>query len=173
MVISGIRFPGVTVIGQFVSAAAVLFVIAYSAAASAQEAGPLVPPGAAEQVNRTVETTTINAADPADQTNALFGHNLIINDSPGLPSRIIFTFQGGKPQIVRALIVLDERLLIVPLTYREQTKDFRGLFPTPQTSLQYQFQVLPADGKALMSNVFYRQCTVCCKQRRTAPAASC
>jgi hypothetical protein len=85
-----------------------------------------------------------------------FNHQLSLNPVPSLPGVITFVGQegGGRYRTVRALLVLDGELLAVSLVSGGDGKTHRGSFPTPKSSLSYQFQVLTDDGGSLLSDSF-------------------
>ena len=86
--------------------------------------------------------------------NADYSHNLVLSPYTSLPSYVIFRFKKEKPLMVRGLFTLDGRLLVVPLSYRLKSNDFRASFPTPSESLEYQFQAVFSDGEMQLSEKF-------------------
>ena len=107
---------------------------------------------AAEQEPATA-TPAIGISAEGKAREAQFSHNLLLNTHPGVPSKLIFRFSGVKPKSVRAIMLLDGNLLVVPLSYIDKQGNFRGSFPTPRESLSYQFQA-SLEGTTLLSGMF-------------------
>ncbi len=116
---------------------------------------PRATPAAAAGVASTVapNSATLLAPD-GSQEQAEFSHNLVLSPYAGLPSYVIFRFAKEKPILVRAIFVIDGRLLVIPLSFREKSNDFRGSFPAGFESLNYQFQAAFSDGRTLLSERF-------------------
>lgn len=55
---------------------------------------------------------------------------------------------------IRALMVLDGRLLTLPLRYDQHFDAFVAQLPTPKDSLQYQFQLIRKDGSTILSDTY-------------------
>lgn len=89
-------------------------------------------------------------------------HRLVLNPVAGLPSRITLKLPPvEKDAVVRALLVLDGKLLTLPLKRDGASSEFIGEFPTPFTSLGYQFQVLGKDDGSSRLSSFYRARASC------------
>lgn len=80
-----------------------------------------------------------------------------------LPASITFVPDrdlGANVEQVRALLVLDGELIAVKLQKDLQPgnsgagPEFRGMFPSPNATLTYQFQIILQGGKAELSNRF-------------------
>jgi hypothetical protein len=80
-----------------------------------------------------------------------------------LPANITFVPEGdvgSSIDQVRAMLVLDGELLAIKLQKDSQPKtrnegpEFRGVFPTPNETLTYQFQIMYKNGKAELTNRF-------------------
>lgn len=78
-----------------------------------------------------------------------------------LPANITFVPEGDSGGVisqVRAMLVLDDELLVIglkedpQLQSRSQGPEFRGVFPTPAQTLTYQFQITYKNGKAELTN---------------------
>jgi hypothetical protein len=84
-----------------------------------------------------------------------FGHSAVVNPVQNLPSTISFVNSSGAVVTkVRALLVLDGELIIVPLRYESEFQAFRGTFPTPAVSGTYQFQVLLSNKRSITTETF-------------------
>lgn len=88
-----------------------------------------------------------------------FNHKLNLNALAQLPSVIELdpptdTDVRTNMSQVRALMVIDDRLLTLPLRYDGAFDAFVAQFPTPRTSLQYQFQLIRKDGGTILSELY-------------------
>lgn len=83
-----------------------------------------------------------------------FEHSLTLHPYRGLPSEIAFRPRDRRPSSVRGIFVLDGFLLVVPFRYEPLKRVYLGSFPTPKTSLRYQFQMMFKNGKSILSEVF-------------------
>lgn len=85
-----------------------------------------------------------------------FSHQVSINPIPPLPGVITFIGQEGGTRYkqVRVLLVLDGELLTIPLVAGGDGTSYRAVFPTPKTTMSYQFQVITDDGGARLSETF-------------------
>lgn len=81
-----------------------------------------------------------------------FSQRVTLNPIWGLPSLLSLVVDDPK-QITqaRALMVIDGELLAVPLRYHEPSQAFRGIFPTPEQTLSFQFQLIFSSGKSALS----------------------
>lgn len=69
-----------------------------------------------------------------------FQERVSLNPIPGLPGQIELTTENLRLERVRALLTIDDRLLVIPL--RSEGKGaFRGIFPTPKKRMVFQFQL--------------------------------
>ena len=97
----------------------------------------------------------------AAAASAPFRQLISFSQVPGLPAQIEFHSDDLHIDRVRALLTIDDMLLVIPLKSLGAGV-FRGIFPTPKSKLVYQFQVSRSDGKTeLTKRVEARQsCTL-------------
>lgn len=103
----------------------------------------------AQAENISLDSTITDAA-------LAFPHQLKLNSIAGLPSEITITLSPQKELVahVRALFVLDGKLLVIPFGKSGEDSLYHGTFPTPTDSLHYQFQFISVKGKSTLSPVF-------------------
>jgi len=84
-----------------------------------------------------------------------YSHKISINPVTGLPGLIaIRTIKSSTLAQIRALLILDSRLVVLPLSYYQSTRIFGGEFPTPAESLKYQLQFTFTNGKSVLSDTY-------------------
>ncbi|MCB0344088.1 MAG: hypothetical protein KDD66_03180 [Bdellovibrionales bacterium] len=88
-----------------------------------------------------------------------FNHKLNLNSMAQLPSIVELDMPTDSDirtnmAQIRALMVLDGRLLTLPLRYDQHFDAFVAQLPTPKDSLQYQFQLIRKDGSTVLSDTY-------------------
>ncbi len=85
-----------------------------------------------------------------------FRHDTSLATLPGLLGKVSFAPREHLDRIhqVRAFLLIDSQLLVVPLRFDATNEVFVGSFPTPKESLRYQFQLVYRNGKSLVSETF-------------------
>ena len=100
---------------------------------------------------------------PAWASNLAFTAQVQLSPIVQLPANITFVPEGDSGvdiEQVRALLVLDGELLAIKLQKdmqpgsRSAGPEFRGMFPSPNETLTYQFQIISKGGKAELTNRF-------------------
>ena len=82
-------------------------------------------------------------------------HQLALNSVPGLPATITLTVQGADSGLkVRAFLLLDRELTVLPFHYVDSRDFYLASFPTPSKSLSYYFQVIPSDSAPYMTETY-------------------
>ncbi len=114
-----------------------------------EDTAPLVPDGTSEEVR------TLPEGNPGEQL-ALPNHQVTISPYPGLPSKITVLRVPESVLEMRALLVLDGALAVLPLRLTADAGNLEVSFPTPRDTLSYQFQVVSkrGAGEAWMSEMY-------------------
>lgn len=127
---------------MIVSRSCIVYIIAALAIA-------LVPQAVVADANKPFESGIV----PKSTDGGNFVHALALHPRPGMPGTIAVSSKdlSAKVHSIRLLLNFDGNLLTVPLKYSASSKSYRGTFPTPRRSLDYQFQVVYRSGKTITS----------------------
>lgn len=82
-----------------------------------------------------------------------FSHHVSLNQVPGLPAQIELHTDDLHVERARALVTVDDRLLIIPLRSLG-SGNYRGIFPSPKEKVTYQFQLVTEGNKARLTRTF-------------------
>lgn len=97
------------------------------------------------------QTTAGGTSSSGGEELPVYSHKVTLHPLAGLPALVSFVpADPGILSQVRALLVLDGELLVIPLKGTEASA-FRGTFPTPKSTLNYRFQVVLRSGKSVLS----------------------
>ncbi|MFN8388736.1 MAG: hypothetical protein U0136_00435 [Bdellovibrionota bacterium] len=87
---------------------------------------------------------------PAD-ADETFEQEVHFNFTPGLTGELELNHPDLHIERVRALLTIDDRLLVIPLQSLGSGK-FRGVFPTPSKQFRYQYQFFRDNHEVSLSN---------------------
>jgi len=79
---------------------------------------------------------------------------LALAHTPHAPASLVLSLPDIKNTSVRALLLIDGELLVLPMNYFSKFKAYRANFPTPVNSLSYRFQLLGSESSSSLSETF-------------------
>ena len=85
--------------------------------------------------------------------NVEFEQKVQLSFTPGLPGEILVTHPNLHIEKVRALISIDDKLIVIPLRSRG-SGNFVGVFPSPRVALEYRLQFIDDNGEAALTEPF-------------------
>ena len=113
------------------------------------------------------QSTPSNGLILPSKEQVSFRQQVTLATLPGLSAEMRFSLKEQADNInqVRVFALVDNSLFVFPLRSTDGGKLFRGSFPTPQSNLRYQFQILYRNGKSLMTDTYSIEPT--CDAKRT------